>query len=401
MDQLLVRNQKPVPVILETRYTYNAAGQKLRVVHNTAKPNITNTFGVEPAGLTSTQILNFDVTDYLLGGSLVVQNNMTKMLLFDGGYAKAERINSTAYGYTLFYYNQDHLGNIREVMNASGNLQQKTNYYPFGGIIADICAEQNIQPYKYNGKELDLMHGLNTYDYRARQYYPILCRWDRVDPLCEKNPEISPYAYCGNNPIRFIDINGLEPGDFFKTKDEAAIDFGLFYNDNSIRENSEYGSTIFRIKNSKGEIGYTYTVANVGKRDGVIVSKSPDALNDVATIHTHGAYSNEAYYDNEFSGLRTTENNNYRLLSKTERIKQKGNNDIGNANRRKLDSYLVTPNGSLQKYEPNSNKITIVSNDMPSDKNDPSRLNLKDSQERNPYTMEDFLRMINKVFFNQ
>ena len=129
-------------------------------------------------------------------------------MLFDGGYAKAEQINSTAYGYTLFYYNQDHLGNIREVMNASGNLQQKTNYYPFGGIIADICAEQNIQPYKYNGKELDLMHGLNTYDYGARQYYPILCRWDRVDPLCEKYYSVSPYAYCGNNPVKNVDPDG-------------------------------------------------------------------------------------------------------------------------------------------------------------------------------------------------
>ena len=129
-------------------------------------------------------------------------------MLFDGGYAKAERINSTAYGYTLLYYNQDHLGNIREVMNASGNLQQKTNYYPFGGIIADICAEQNIQPYKYNGKELDLMHGLNTYDYGARQYDPILARWDRMDPLCEKYYGISPYVYCADNPVKYIDEHG-------------------------------------------------------------------------------------------------------------------------------------------------------------------------------------------------
>lgn len=36
-----------------------------------------------------------------------------------------------------------------------------------------------------NGKELDLMHGLNTYDYGARQYDPILAKWDRVDPLAE------------------------------------------------------------------------------------------------------------------------------------------------------------------------------------------------------------------------
>ena len=131
-------------------------------------------------------------------------------MLFDGGYAKAERINSTAYGYTLYYYNKDHLGNIREVVNASGNVQQLTNYYPFGAPYTDPKAvvSASLQPFKYNGKELDLMHGLNTYDYGARQYYPILCRWDRVDPLAEKNYATSPYAYCGNNPIKNIDPDG-------------------------------------------------------------------------------------------------------------------------------------------------------------------------------------------------
>ena len=56
------------------------------------------------------------------------------MVLFDGGYAKAERINSTGYGFTLYYYNKDHLGNNREVVNYSGNVQQLTNYYPFPAL---------------------------------------------------------------------------------------------------------------------------------------------------------------------------------------------------------------------------------------------------------------------------
>ena len=66
-----------------------------------------------------------------------------------------------------------------------------------------------LQPYKYNGKELDTMHGLDTYDYGARQYDPILGRWDRVDPLCEKYYDVSPYAYCANNPVRYIDPDGM------------------------------------------------------------------------------------------------------------------------------------------------------------------------------------------------
>ena len=54
-----------------------------------------------------------------------------------------------------------------------------TDYLLGGSLIVNAC----LQPYKYNGKELDLMHGLNTYDYGARQYDPVTGRWDRVDPL--------------------------------------------------------------------------------------------------------------------------------------------------------------------------------------------------------------------------
>ena len=54
---------------------------------------------------------------------------------------------------------------------------------------------------KYNGKEFDRMHGLNTYDYGARQYSPALPSWDRIDPLAEEYYSVSPYAYGGNNPV--------------------------------------------------------------------------------------------------------------------------------------------------------------------------------------------------------
>ena len=106
--------------------------------------------------------------------------------------------------------NNYHLGNTDEVVDAKGVVQQVTNYYPFGAPYADASATLNpsLQAYKYNGKELELMHGLNTYDYGARQLDPILCRWDRIDPLCEKYYSISPYIYCHNNSVNMIDPDG-------------------------------------------------------------------------------------------------------------------------------------------------------------------------------------------------
>lgn len=106
--------------------------------------------------------------------------------------------------------NSYHLGNNDEVVDAKGVVQQVTNYYPFGAPYADASATLNpsLQAYKYNGKELDHMHGLNTYDYGARQYNPVTGRWDRMDPLSEKYYSTSPYAYCANNPVNANDPDG-------------------------------------------------------------------------------------------------------------------------------------------------------------------------------------------------
>ena len=76
-----------------------------------------------------------------------------------------------------------------------------------------MVTNASLQPYKYNGKELDLMHGLNTYDYGARQYYSIVGRWDRIDRMAEKKPWQSPYVYGRNNPIRFVDPDGNDEFD--------------------------------------------------------------------------------------------------------------------------------------------------------------------------------------------
>ncbi len=196
----------------EIRYTYSAAGEKLRVRYYVAVPNVTREFGVKPSGSTDGQVMCVTHSDYLLGGMLTMKNNLPDMVLFDGGYAKATRLGDTTYGFTLNYYNRDHLGNVREVVNANSGVLQVTNYYPFGAPYADPAAavDASLQPYKYNGKELETMHGLNTYDYGARQYNPIVGRWDRMDPLCEKYYDISPYAYCHGDPLNFIDPDGRD-----------------------------------------------------------------------------------------------------------------------------------------------------------------------------------------------
>ena len=104
--------------------------------------------------------------------------------------------------------NNYHLDNNREVVDAKGRILQRTNYYAFG--LTSEESSSSIQPYKYNGKEFDNMHGLNTYDYGARQYNPVTARWDRMDPHGESYYPHSPFAYCGNNPVMLVDPDGMD-----------------------------------------------------------------------------------------------------------------------------------------------------------------------------------------------
>ena len=171
----------------QTRYTYSASGEKLLVEH------------------------------YV--GSLTLRNGRIDKLQFEEGYCQASAYsgNASQDNFMFQYYDRDHLGNVRQVVRAdrttNGTVVQTMHYYPFGTPYADpsTILNANMQPYKYNGKEFDKMHGLNTYDYGARQYNPITARWDRVDPLGEKYYSISPYAYCANNPVILVDPDGNSP----------------------------------------------------------------------------------------------------------------------------------------------------------------------------------------------
>ena len=378
-----------------TEYVYTVTGVKLRTVHRTAVPGISVAFG-QTRELTEGETLSADSTDYL--GNLILEDGEPSKYLFEGGYCSFD-----GDGISYHYYDRDHQGNIRAVVNSDGTVEQIMNYYPFGTPFSDGTAlNPDYQPYKYNGKEFESMHGRNAYDYGARFYDPLLPTWDRMDPLCEKYYHVSPYAYCLNNPVRFYDKDGCAPGDFFPTVEEAAIDFGLFYNDNSIREKREYGSYIIKVRNMNGEWGYTYTVPVTGTKEEVKIKIIYWGYLIEADVHTHGAstyHDKDEYWDNEFSGMRVGVNG---ILSPQSRLKVKDNNDIGIANYFSRDSYLTTPNGSLKKYDHKSGKISTISEDMPSDPIDPTRVNSVPShKENNVLDDTKMLNILRKFMYNE
>ncbi|HHV65436.1 MAG TPA: hypothetical protein GXX46_10250 [Peptococcaceae bacterium] len=109
---------------------------------------------------------------------------------------------------TYHYYLRDHQGNNRVVLNRDGTEEQVNHYYPFFGLSGESTAG-GVQPCKYNGKELDRMHGLDLFDYGARHYDAAIGRWWNADPLAEANYHIPPYVYAGNNPANRIDATGM------------------------------------------------------------------------------------------------------------------------------------------------------------------------------------------------
>ena len=93
------------------------------------------------------------------------------------------------------------------VVSQSGSVEQINHYYPYGALFAE-STNGDVQRFKYNGKELDRKFGLDWYDHGARHNDAAIGRWHCIDKNAEKYYGISPYAYCGGDPINNVDLKG-------------------------------------------------------------------------------------------------------------------------------------------------------------------------------------------------
>ena len=179
-------------------YLYSADGTKLQVKYETSYAGLLASG--PPSGSASTAIAQTHTIDYV--GNKIYEDGVLSRILIEGGYVDYS-------GETPIYhtYLTDHQGNVRVVVDENAAVKQVNHYYPYGALFAE-STNGNVQPYKYNGKELDRMHGLDWYDHGARHNDAAIGRWHVMDPLCEKYYDVSPYAYCAGDPMNAIDPDG-------------------------------------------------------------------------------------------------------------------------------------------------------------------------------------------------
>ncbi len=114
-----------------------------------------------------------------------------------------------------FYYHSDHLGSSSYITGDNGQKTQALANLPFGEDWVDLKynSPQYTTPYKFNGKEKDEETSYNYYG--ARYYWSEGGIFISTDPMSDKYPHLSSYAYCANNPIMLIDPNGMNIDDYF------------------------------------------------------------------------------------------------------------------------------------------------------------------------------------------
>jgi RHS repeat-associated protein len=200
-------NLSPPQHYHEISYLYTALGQKL-------------------CKATHIDYTTATTTNYV--GSFIYHDDQLQSILTPEGRVVVDGSN-----YEYQYFLQDHLGNTRITFN-SGGIIQEDSYYPYGMNMAGlshISGEDLPNKYRYNGKELQDDFGLGWYDYGARFYDAEIGRWHVVDPLAEDYFALSPYNYVANNPLKFIDPNGMWIDDYFNKNgrylgsDEAKTDY--------------------------------------------------------------------------------------------------------------------------------------------------------------------------------
>jgi RHS repeat-associated protein len=172
----------------------------------------------EPKAFLNWIVFNLDY-HMLDGGFVQITSDGATVGSEDGHHARLEMedILIREPGYVYIYLSNENPTPVEvffddfKVEHVKSPIIQTDDYYPFGLTFNNYSRENSLRnDHLYNGKELQGELNLNWLDYGARMYMADIGRWGTIDPLGEKYGRWSPYNYAIDNPMRFIDPNGME-----------------------------------------------------------------------------------------------------------------------------------------------------------------------------------------------
>ena len=196
----------------------------------------------------------------------------------------------------IFYYHTNHLGSTAFVTDNNAIITQGFLYAPFGEITTEYNANfgYNVLPkYSFNAKELDEETGM--YYYEARYYKPPV--FTSRDPMFEKYFWMTPYAYCANNPVKYVDPTGMKIWIVGEDGNEIEYIPGMQYEGESCFQKQVIEALNYGYENSAtaekmiGELcgpEFQYKISS-GNESGYSPSR------DCAVIYKEGA--DEAFYE--------------------------------------------------------------------------------------------------------
>jgi RHS repeat-associated protein len=206
------------------------------------------------------------------GGEVLDESNRTGTMLEEYVYFSGQRIARRDVGTgNVHYYFSNHLGSASMITDSSGNIQEQTDHYPYGGIAYTSGADPNH--YKFTGKERDSESGLDDFD--ARYYASTMGRFMTPDPLAGhvSDPQtLNRYAYVRNNPLNLTDPTGLDFNLTCSGADTATCHGGLqgtttTTTDANGNQTSTFAATVISNNSSGGLVdqnGNQYSAAVTG-----------------------------------------------------------------------------------------------------------------------------------------
>jgi RHS repeat-associated protein len=193
-------------------YAYDSDGQRLRQTVTKGGVITTTLYPGQYAEVRGDQFIRYVFDDEQRIAQIKSAFDPTRLLQ---GFSDVITIDvtttQTIISNTLWYI-ADHLGGASLLLDREGQVVSEVAYYPYGLTRYEMNGGE--AHYRFTGKELDAS---GLYYYGARYYDALTGRFISVDPLYVDQPErglenpqlLHLYAYAANNPIRYIDPNGL------------------------------------------------------------------------------------------------------------------------------------------------------------------------------------------------